>query len=81
MRIGKTTSSSIEIQDGERVLKIEGEAFERGSGSPDFIIYANSIREWQTPTGSVPISDEERKKIISFVIEELSKRGWKITSE
>jgi hypothetical protein len=46
MKIIKTTPCSIEISKDNLVLKIYGESFLRGFGSPDFIIEKSSIKHW-----------------------------------
>jgi hypothetical protein len=81
LQIVKTTPSSIHVRDGDKLIKVEGESFARGFGSPDFIIHIDSIRQWASPGGPIDISPAERQQIVKFLLDELSKRNWIITAE
>jgi hypothetical protein len=81
LSILKTTPSSILVQFGEKTVKIYGESFERGYGSPDFIIDLNSIKAWEKPDANILITDEQRKSIVKYLLNELTLRKWIVTAE
>jgi hypothetical protein len=80
-RLIRTTPSSIVVQSDERNVEVLGESFDRGHGSPDFIIHISSVKNWEDPGGSYPISIVERKSLIDFILLELQGRGWDIVAE
>ncbi len=79
--ITKTTPSSIHLQVGDRTIKVCGESFMRGFGSPDFIIDVSSIRHWDVPNQAVAVTDDERKMIVQYLLDELTRRNWAVTAE
>lgn len=79
--IVKTTPSSITIADGERTMKILGESFARGFGSPDFIIDLGSIRSWSSPSGTIPLGSDEKEQLVRELIDELTRRNWVVIAE
>lgn len=79
--ITKTTSHSIHLRDNEKTLEIEGESFERGHSSPDFVLYTNSIKRWKLPNGFQDIDLVEKKQITTYLMDELTKRHWKVVAE
>ena len=81
LEIVKTTPSSILVKEGEKTIKVQGESFARGFGSPDFIIDIGSVRQWSSPSGLIDISPAEREEIIKFLLDELSRRNWIVTAE
>ena len=77
----KTTPNSISISQGEKLMKVLGESFERGYGSPDFIIDISSIHDWVIKDKIQPINFDEQQIIIKFLLDELTSKGWSITAE
>ncbi|MFT4020507.1 MAG: Imm74 family immunity protein [Acinetobacter sp.] len=81
MKIIKTTPYAIIVERDGWHIKIAGETFVRGYGSPDFIIYLNSIKRWEREEKEIPISEEERNMVVSFVLAELRSKRWLIEVE
>lgn len=79
--ITRTTPSSITVKNENRIVKIFGESYMRGHGSPDFVIDVSSIINWKDGDSLYPIDAQERERITEFVILELRGRGWDIVAE
>lgn len=77
----KTTPTAIVVKQGDKLVKIQGESFARGYGSPDFIISVDSIKNWILGDRVEAIALVERDAIVSFVLTELSAKGWEIIAE
>lgn len=77
----KTTPSSITLQVEDKTIKVLGESFARGFGSPDFIIDINSINTWNIPNENVLVTEEERKFIVQYLLDELTRRNWAVIAE
>lgn len=77
----KTTPSSITIADGDRTMKILGESFARGFGSPDFIIDLGSIRGWNSPAGTIPLGPDEKAQLVRELVDELTRQNWVVVTE
>jgi hypothetical protein len=80
-KVTRTTPSSVTLSEGTKAVRVMGESFARGYGSPDFVIEVSSIKQWDTPAGEVPISDLERGEIVRFLLAEFKKRNWDIVAE
>jgi len=48
-------------------------AFE-GYGSPDFVLYQNSIEKWDAPNDQEDVTPDEKEQLIQFLKEEFSGR-------
>lgn len=72
----KTTPSSIILQVGDKTIKALGESFARGFGSPDFIIDVSSIKTWDKLDDSIAVTEDERKFILQYLLDELTRRSW-----
>lgn len=83
MEILRTTPSSILVGYKDMAVKLFGESFARGYGSPDFIIHSSSVTHGSdVRTGQeIALTDAERDEIILFVLTALRKKGWSIESE
>ena len=77
----KTTPSSITLQVEDKTIKVLGESFARGFGSPDFIIDIDSINTWNIPNENVLVTEEERKFIVQYLLDELTRRNWVVIAE
>jgi hypothetical protein len=71
------------ISKNNLILKISGESFLRGHGSPDFIINASSIKHWTDKATRINyiIDNNEKNQIINYVLTALRQKGWNIESE
>lgn len=76
-----STPSKILIRSGRKTATIYGEALAKLPGQPDFIIFLNSLKHWCEGENILEISLVERNKIVCEVVDQLSKRGWKIEVE
>lgn len=70
----KITPSSITVQVGKRTVKVSGESFVRGYGSPDFIIDVSNINNWDKPFNLMAVTEVERNFILDYLLKELAKR-------
>ena len=77
----KTTPSSIILQVDGKTLKVLGESFVRGYGSPDFIIDVASIKFWEKPHDAISITKEESDYIVQYLLDELRRRNWDVIAE
>jgi hypothetical protein len=77
----KTTPSSITLKVGSKTIKVLGESFVRGFGSPDFIIDVSSIKSWDKPDDSITLTEDERKFILQYLLDELTRRKWIVVAE
>ena len=64
--------ATFEYREGERRVLVEGELL---IGNPDYLIYAGSIRQWQSPHEHDSISDAERREIVAKVGQYLKRSG------
>ncbi len=74
----KLTRSSLWIAVGGRGVTAQGEALLPGHGGPDFVLYTNTIEDWDD--GS-PIDAEDKKKILAQVMWEARQLGIDIELE
>jgi len=64
------TRSHVKLRIGDRTVTIEGEAYMPGYGSPDFVVYMNTLQRWDPPDGE-SIREDERTRIL-----EVMRRGF-----
>ena len=62
------------------VVQILGEAFLPGHGSPDFLVYENSIKEWSEPKKKV-ITPDVKKLILNQLMKDAKVRNLNIEIE
>ena len=60
------TRSYILVEFDHRTVKIEGEL----TTPPAFYATISSIKNWENPYDSIPITEEEKKEIIRRILEE-----------
>lgn len=70
------TSSSVNVDFGNRSLTIKGEFMVGG-----FIAYSDTILCWDSPFGNEIIDNETKQKIIKSVIDETCDKDFKIVFE
>ena len=78
-KIIEMTPSHIRLRFEDKSVTIEGEAYARGYGNPDFVVYKNSIQRWDPPFDGVLIDEDTKDKILAELTAEMSKE--KITIE
>ena len=64
LRIVDSKPYCITIAVGPKTMRVGCEAFQRGSGSPDFVIYKNTIENWDPPFDIEVIDDAMRHRIV-----------------
>jgi len=70
----KITHGHLRVKIGGKSITIYGEAFLRGYGSPDFVLYQNSIEKWDAPDDKENLTLIEKKQLFQFLKEEFSRR-------
>jgi hypothetical protein len=68
------THGHLRVKIGGKSITIYGEAFLRGYGSPDFVLYQNSIEKWDAPDDKENLTLIEKKQLVQFLKEEFSRR-------
>jgi hypothetical protein len=81
MGIIRITKGTIKLQVGDRAVTVDGEAYARGYGNPDFVVYADSIRNWDQPNDRVAIDEKEKKEILDLIKSEMHKRNMTVEVE
>lgn len=81
LKIEKITPNSILLTNGNFMIKVFGESFVQGYGSPDFIVDESSIKSWIGPNGEQHLSEQEKREICDFLLNELRHKGWLIEIE
>jgi len=79
--IKKITRGSIVMTVGNRQITIQGEAYERGYGSPDFVAYLSSLKTWDPPHDQTPLDEQTRQKIVKGLKEKIAERQMTIEFE
>lgn len=75
------TRGHIVLKVDEKTVIIYGEGLLRGFHSPDFVVFANSIKHWDAPHDRDEISIEEKREILDFLTEEFARRNMRIEIE
>jgi hypothetical protein len=73
--IKKMTPSKIHVDLVGRCVTVEGEALLPGHGSPDFVIYPDSIVGWDVPHDSDDFTAEDKRLVIEELKKDLNERG------
>ena len=60
------------MKDGAKSVTIYGEVLLKGYGSPDFVLYKNSIEKWDAPNNQETSTPAEKKHLIQFLEENSS---------
>jgi hypothetical protein len=58
----------------DRTVTIECEGYMPGYDSPDFDVYAESIRSWDPPNADIAIDQATRERILRLLQEEMAKK-------
>ena len=66
-------AGTLRVKDGAKSVTVYGEALLRGYGSPDFVLYQNSIEKWDTPNDQEDVTPVEKEQLIQFLKEEFSR--------
>lgn len=74
MELTEIARGHLRVKDGAKNVTVYGEAFLTGYGSPDFLLYQNSIKKWDAPNNQEQMTTFEKKQLIQFLKEEFSRR-------
>jgi len=74
MELIEITRGHLKVKDGAKSVTLYGEAFFRGHGSPDFVLYENSIEKWDAPNDQEGVTPAEKERLIQFLKDEFSRR-------
>lgn len=74
MQLIEIARGHVRVKDGVKSVTIYGEALLREHGSPDFVLYKNSINKWDTPNNQQGLTPVEKQQVIHFLKEEFSRR-------
>lgn len=58
-----------------KTATVHGEAYLRGHGSPDFVIYANSFSNWDPPHQEEPLDADTKERLLLALVAAFSERG------
>lgn len=81
MELSEIARGHLRVRDGARSVTICGEAFVRGYGSPDFVLYQNSIEKWDAPHDQEIVTTAEKERLIQFLNVEFPKRKMSLAIE
>ncbi|MDP9033560.1 MAG: Imm74 family immunity protein [Myxococcota bacterium] len=79
--IKNITRGYVDIEIDGKLARIGGEAYHRGYGSPDFVLYANSLERWEPPHNTVRLDDAARDAILNRAAKEMRERGMTVEIE
>jgi hypothetical protein len=74
MKLSELARGHLRVNDGAKSVTVYGEAFLRGYGSPDFVLYQNSIEKWDAPNDQENVTPAEKEQLIVFLKEEFVRR-------
>lgn len=74
----RLTRSTLHTEVDGRPVTVQGEALLPGHGSPEFVVYANSIQFWDD---GKEIGPREKRRIIVSIEEEAKREGRQIEIE
>lgn len=81
MELIEISRGHLKVRDGDRIVTIYGEAFLRGHGSPDFVVYSNTIEKWDAPFQEEVVSKEKKEEILRFIREEFERKQMTVEIE
>lgn len=81
MELVEISRGHLRVKDGARSVTIYGEALLRGHGSPDFVLYQNSIGKWDAPNDNEDISSDQKERILRYLQEEFPRRSMVLEIE
>lgn len=81
MKIVEIARGHIFLEAYGKSIKIYGEALLRGHGSPDFVVYSNTIERWDFPDDHEKFDESVKNQIIAFLQAEFLNRNMTIGIE
>jgi len=74
MELTEISRGHLRVKNGTKNITVYGEALLREYGSPDFVLYQNSIEKWDAPNEQEHITPAKKDQLIRFLNEEFSRR-------
>jgi hypothetical protein len=65
----------------DRIARLQGEAFLRGHGSPDFVVYSNKLKAWEPPHDAEMLDPTMKMRILDTVKREMAEKGMTVAIE
>jgi hypothetical protein len=83
MKILEIYRGHVKVQVGKKSATVYGEALMRiKSGNDiDYVLYTNSIKNWDAPDEGEKISEANEKKIVDFIKKDFAARNNKLEIE
>lgn len=81
MRLIHVSRGHLILDSNNKRVTIYGEAFLRGHGSPDFVLYSNGLDRWDGPHDKEKISQKNKDEIFEFWKLEFSNRNMTLEIE
>ena len=78
MEIVEIARGHIIVRTGDKTVKFYGEALLRGHGSPDFVVYSDSIKRCGSQDECEELSGEEKIEVLDFLRGEFVRRNMTI---
>ncbi|WP_426196939.1 Imm74 family immunity protein [Massilia sp. DWR3-1-1] len=74
MELTAIARGHLRVKVGAKSVTVYGEAFLRGYGSPDFVLYQNSIEMWDAPNDQEGVTPAEKNHLVQFLKQEFVRR-------
>lgn len=81
MELTEMTRGHLRVKNGAKSVTVYGEALLRGYGSPDFVLYQNSIEKWDPPNDKKNVTLAEKERLLQFLKKEFSRRKMSLEIE
>jgi hypothetical protein len=79
--IKRLTRGSVLFEFEGKSVTLQGEGLLRGYGSPDWVIYENSLLRWEAPHQEEALDDDTRRRLLSALIDAFRERGMNAVIE
>ena len=81
MKLAEISRGHVRVKNGPKSVTVYGEALVRGYGSPDFILFQNSVQKWDPPNDAEQLTPAEKEQLIQFIKNEFSRRNFLLEVE
>ena len=83
MKILEINRGHVKVQVGEKTVTVYGEALMRveGVNDIDFVLYSDTVKNWDAPANAEKISAADKKKILDFIKKDFTARKNKLEIE
>jgi hypothetical protein len=71
----QVTPSSIKVEIDGEIAKVFGEGYLPGYDGPSYIACTSSAYNWEPPFSGMPITPEEKRRIILEITDHFSREG------